>query len=175
MDWDKLFTTVKDYDKIENFKESLNNNLDFHIKQAEIIFEYVKDSIALNNTIYYFLTEGKMYNIRFDDLDISIDKRDILRLLNSYMRKINTPNEKIKYFDDEFIHHMYLSTEVSSGFSHFADSVKQVVEAIEKGGANFDENIIFKDKNAFDEYLKKRIYGYDNLFKSIDELLEKYK
>ena len=173
MNWNGLFKSLIELNLLNKAIQHIEINEDFQFSTVDkdrIEFNRLKDG-ETKGTVYDF--RGKiMYSIKFEDEIISVGKGFIIDSLKSQQLKIDLIEEfgdKITFFDFQFVLYMFMSADVSSGFTWFRNSVKDIVESLKKGKANLNGYEITNEEEL-NKYLDEKVHGFKSLFKSVEEI-----
>ena len=173
MNWKELFEILIESDLLSQAIEKIENNESFQtsIKDNRIIEINLLEEGQTEGTVYDF--RGKiMYCVKFDNKIISAGKFFILDSLKSQQVKVKLIEQygnTITFFDFQFILYMGVAADVSSGFTWFRNSVKEIAESLKNGNANLN-GFEIENEEQLNKYLEEKIHGFKSLFKSVEEI-----
>jgi hypothetical protein len=170
MNWEKLYDFLLNSNLLNAAIESLENKQNF--KPYPGIFETSLVTQGQLEQLVRKYATNDLIKLRFEDKSNIISRLFILKGLKGLQVHENlfrNEREKITFFDSEFVYGMMRASEVSSGFSHFAEAVHDVSNAIENGGANLDGSWYFTEAE-FNDLLKKYVHGFEAVYKSVQKI-----
>lgn len=173
MNWEELFMLLIKYDQLDKAISLVENNkaYNFTIHTDEKIEITPLEDGKTEGTVYDFRS-GKMVAVKFRSEIVSASKSFVSASLKSQKLKADLIKEKgnnFTFFDFQFLLYMSRAADVSSGFTWFRNSVKQIVNALEKGTVNLDGDEISSEEEL-NTYLKKHISGFEPLFTSVESI-----
>ena len=171
MDWKKLFLYLIENNLLEAVIKKIENNEGFETSSHFFKVIPIKNEIDIEGVEYDFKSQ-KMYKIQFEDEIVSVGHSFLLDSFKSQQlqqKLLSDMGDEFTFFDFQFMLYLHYSADVSSGFSHFRNSVKEISKSFKRGTANLNGNWIENDYEL-NKYLKNKIHGFETLFKSVEEI-----
>ena len=173
MNWKKIFSTLIENNKLDEAIESIEagknfSTLDFSNNRIEL---NVLENGKTEGTVYDF-TAGVKYCLKYNNDIVTVGSIFLLASLNSQKLKQNLTNKNndvFTFFDFQFLLYMSQAADVSSGFTWFRNSVKEICDSLKIGKVNLNGEEILNEEEL-NTYLKKGIHGFETLFISVDAI-----
>ena len=168
MNWKELFNILIQHNQLDNVLDSISKN-EVYQKLGILIEPLKKGEIK---GVRYDFGSNKMFAITLNSESITVGHHFFLKSIKSqklHQELLNNKGTSFTFFDFQFLLYMHQAADVSAGFGHFRNSVKQISQSFEQGKANLDGIELSNDKDL-DEYLTKSIHGYKSLFISVEKI-----
>ena len=170
MNWKKLFKYLIEDNLLDSVIQKIENNEKFSSSDNKLNIESATDK--KNKGVEYDFKSKLMFTIQFEEGIVTVGHKFLLDSFKSQKLKqellINYP-EDFTFFDFQFMLYMHYAADVSSGFSHFRSSVKEISKSLEIGRANLN-GIWIKNEDELNVYLTQHIHGFESLFHSVEEI-----
>ncbi|MBK8366211.1 MAG: hypothetical protein IPL10_02030 [Bacteroidetes bacterium] len=173
MNWKKIFSTLIENNRLDEAIEYIEASKNFKTLDSD------NNPIELNvletgktEGVVYDYTAGVKYCLKYHDDIITVGSKFLLESLNSQKLNQNLINKNdgvFTFFDFQFLIYMSQAADVSSGFTWFKNSVKEICESLKIGKANLN-GVEILNEEELNTYLKNRIYGFESLFISVGEI-----